>query len=114
MDKKPNHICKYSGCKFGENGSQKEYYTCPDCKKYGSYKEIGCCADHAWMYQNEVAISRGQDVPWKDMIPQMVEDGVLDKSYMLQADTETVPEPTVDFEAIEFDGESTETETTIE
>ena len=95
MTKEPNHICKYRGCKLGENGTKKHYYACPDCDKntYSwKWRAVGCCFEHAMMYQNEVAIARGEKTPFPDMLPQMVLDGVVDKKgrFVTKADTTTI------------------------
>lgn len=77
MEQIPNHICKYSGCKLGNNNKPKEYYACPDCGKHEHWKSMGCTFEHYLAYQNEVAISRGKEIPFPEVIEMMLKDGVL-------------------------------------
>lgn len=73
----PNHICKYSGCHYGDDGNRKHYYACPDCDKNFSWRSMGCCFEHYLCYQNEVAISRGKEPPWTDVVNMMIADKVM-------------------------------------
>lgn len=85
MERKPNHICKYSGCKLGSDGGRKHYYACPDCdKKTAAWKwrAVGCTFEHALAYQNEVAIARGNEIPCPELTPMMVQDKVLPETYL--------------------------------
>ena len=73
--------CKYSGCKLGVDGQAKMYEACPSCFKLKTWLQVGCCPEHAWMYQNQVAIARDEELPFPELIDRMIEDGILDKSY---------------------------------
>lgn len=64
----PNHVCKYSKCTLGKNGSPKRYYACGDCDKYNSWKSMGCCFEHFMLYGNEVAVSRGKEIPFPEIV----------------------------------------------
>ena len=77
MEIKPNHVCKYSGCKLGKDGGRKEYFACEPCTKIKWWMELACCVEHGCMYQNEVAIARKQRIPYPEYIDQMIEDGVI-------------------------------------
>lgn len=77
----PNHICKYSGCHYGSDGGRKHYYACPDCDAMSSWRSMGCCFEHYLCYQNEVARSRGVEMPWTEVLDMMVIDGVINDSY---------------------------------
>lgn len=57
---KPNHICKYSKCTLGENGSAKTFYACDYCDRINSWKTIGCCKDHYDLYIQEVLDARAE------------------------------------------------------
>lgn len=78
--KKPNMTCRYSKC-------DKQYYACADSRKYGHYKSCGCCIEHFWMYQNEVAYFRGEEMPFSELVPMMVEDGALPESVLQKENT---------------------------
>lgn len=58
MRKKPNHICRYSGCTLGEDGGRKHYYACNYCDASESYKAVACCREHYDLYIKEVLASR--------------------------------------------------------
>lgn len=77
MEQKPNLICKYSGCHDGENGEPKRYYACATCIERKPWKAYSCCAEHGFMYENEVAIARQEVVPYPEYIDQMITDGVI-------------------------------------
>jgi hypothetical protein len=80
--------CKYTGCHDGINGQAKLYEACPACFRLKPWLQVGCCPEHAWMYQNQVAIARDEELPFPELIDRMIEEGVLDKSY----DSNTVEE----------------------
>lgn len=63
MKKKPNHICRYSGCTLGENGSQKHYYACNYCDATQSYLAVACCREHYDLYIKEVLAAREAEKP---------------------------------------------------
>lgn len=75
IEQKPNMICKYSKC-------HKEYYACSSCHKFGHYKTCGCCIEHFAMYQNEVYFHRGDEMPFPELLEQMVQDGALPESVL--------------------------------
>lgn len=58
MKKKPNHICRYSGCTLGEDGGQKHYYACNFCDKTQSYLAVACCREHYDLYIKEILAAR--------------------------------------------------------
>ena len=58
MKKRPNHICKYSGCTLGENGGRKHYYACNYCDATESWKSLACCREHYDLYIKEVLAER--------------------------------------------------------
>ena len=63
MKKKPNHICKYSGCTLGEDGGRKHYYACNYCDSTESYKALACCREHYDLYIKEVLAARESEKP---------------------------------------------------
>ena len=63
MKRKPNHICRYSGCKLGEDGGQKHYYACNYCDKMQSYLSVACCREHYDLYVKEVLAARESEKP---------------------------------------------------
>lgn len=76
--------CKYSGCTYGEDGKRKEYEACLQCFKVKWWKEMACCFEHYCMYQNEVAISRNQVIPFPEYVDKMIMDNVIDKNTKLK------------------------------
>jgi hypothetical protein len=70
-------VCKYTGCHNGIDGKSKTYETCPACIERKPWKAYGCCFEHGCMYQNEVAIARGERIPYPDFIERMLQDGVI-------------------------------------
>lgn len=82
MEQKPNFTCKYSGCHDGKNGEPKQYYACGVCIERKPWKALSDDFSHAAMYQNEVAIARGQCVPYPDYIDQMIKDGVITEDML--------------------------------
>ena len=69
MKKKPNHICRYSGCTLGENNTPKHYYACNFCDASESWKAIACCREHYDLYIKEVLAAREAEKP-VDLEPQ--------------------------------------------
>lgn len=63
MKKKPNHICRYSGCTLGEDGGRKHYYACNYCDATESYKSLACCREHYDLYVKEVLAARESEKP---------------------------------------------------
>ena len=63
MKKKPNHICRYSGCTLGEAGGRKHYYACNYCDATESYKSLACCREHYDLYVKEVLAARESEKP---------------------------------------------------
>lgn len=63
MRKKPNHICRYSGCTLGEDGGRKHYYACNYCDASESYKALACCREHYDLYIKEVLAARESEKP---------------------------------------------------
>lgn len=58
MQHKANHICKYSGCTLGENGTPKKYYACVYCSRTESWRAMACCKEHYDLYIQEVLDNR--------------------------------------------------------
>lgn len=62
---KPNHICKYSGCKLGKdehgNPCRKHYYACDYCDRTANWKSMACCFEHYQLYIEEVVRNRAQN-----------------------------------------------------
>lgn len=58
---KTNHVCKYSGCTLGENGSRKEYYACDYCDRVNSWRSMACCKEHYDLYIKEILEARSKD-----------------------------------------------------
>ena len=77
LEKEYNFECKYSGCHDGKDNKKKQYYVCLTCLQRKPWKEQGCCFEHYEGYQNEIAISRNEPVPYPDYIEQMIMDGVI-------------------------------------
>lgn len=92
---KSNHVCKYSGCRYGENDTPKHYYACADCDKYNSWKSMGCCFEHFMCYQNEVAMARDKDIPFPELLDVMVADGVISSK-----------EPEIEIDVIDIESQS--------
>lgn len=57
---KPNHICKYSKCTLGRDGSRKKYYACGYCDATENWKAMACCKEHYDLYIKEVLDARGK------------------------------------------------------
>lgn len=72
MQREPNHICKYSGCTLGENGSPKRYYACVYCSRTESWRAMACCKEHYNLYIQEVLDNRekGKEV---DTLPDRID-----------------------------------------
>lgn len=75
-------ICKYSGCHDGKDNNPKEYDVCPICLERKPWKALSDDFIHAACYQNEVAIARGQILPYPDYIDQMIKDGVITEDML--------------------------------
>lgn len=67
MSRKPNHICKYSGCTYGKNGTPKAYYACPQCDSTQAWRAMACCIEHYTLYIKEVLEAR--EATEEDMLP---------------------------------------------
>ena len=70
-------VCKYSGCHDGKDGKPKGYNVYSSDIRKKPWMEMGCCYEHYKGFQNEIAISRNESLPYPDYVAQMIKDGVI-------------------------------------
>lgn len=112
---KPNHICKYSGCKNGvdENGNPgpKHYYACDYCDRVANWKSMACCFEHYQLYIEEVVRERAKD----HMLPSRTDKTEEEVKALMAEPIEEVKERT-EKELSEYvpEGESLNVEKVVE
>lgn len=99
---KPNHICKYSGCTLGENGTAKHYYACDYCDRVNSWRSVACCKEHYELYIKEILDARSADKKIKPIRTDINEEQFKD---MLEKPIEDVKKSS-ERELTEFTGEN--------
>lgn len=90
---KPNHICKYSGCTLGEDGSRKHYYACDYCDRTNSWRSVACCMEHYDLYVKEVLDARSKNRR-VDTLPERTDMGRDEVNELLNSPVEEVMENT--------------------
>lgn len=93
MKRKPNHICRYSGCTLGEDGGRKHYYACNYCDATESYKSVACCREHYDLYIKEVLASRAAENSL-DLEPERTDMSKEEVKEMKKKPLKTVKEET--------------------
>lgn len=114
---KPNHICKYSGCKLGkdENGNPapKHYYACDYCDRTANWKSMCCCFEHYQLYIEEVIKVRELDR--KSMLPNRTDMPVEKVEELMKKPIEIVKENTLkELSQYAEDGEEINVEKVVE
>lgn len=92
---KPNHVCKYSGCTLGENGSPKHYYACDYCDRTNAWRASACCMEHYELYVQEVLEARSKNKK-VDLLPRRTDKSKKEVETLLNTPIEEVKENTIE------------------